>query len=50
MECDTIEALRTILEYLHDDEKKNWQETGKPDDHIYIDILNVTAWLDSGGD
>ena len=46
----TCESLRNILDYLHDDEKRNWEESGKPDDHIYTDILAVTAWLDGDGD
>jgi hypothetical protein len=51
MECETIESLRRILDYLHDDEKRHWEEDGKPkDDHIYLDIIEVTKWLDSGGD
>ncbi len=50
MDFETIESLRNILDYLHDDEEKHWQETGKPDDHVFTDLVRVTRWLDSGGD
>jgi len=47
MKSDVIESLRSILDYLHDDEKRDWEEIGKPDDHIYLDVIKVTEWLDS---
>jgi len=50
MNSETIESLRQILDYLHDDEERNWQEMEMPEDHIYNDIVRVTKWLDSGGD
>jgi len=48
MNSETIESLRQILDYLHDDEKRNWEEAGRPkDSHIFNDIVRVTEWLDS---
>ena len=47
MKADVIESLRSILDYLHDDEKKDWEATGKPDGHYYLDVIKVTEWLDS---
>jgi hypothetical protein len=48
MDFKTIESLREILDYLHKDEKRHWEESGKPKDgHIYHDVLRVTEWLDS---
>ena len=46
MKFDTIEALRNILEYLKEAEGKHWEESWKPEGHIYLDILAVERWLD----
>jgi hypothetical protein len=45
MTDDVLESLRRILDYLHDDEMKNWDENDCPTDHIYIDIRRVMNWL-----
>ena len=51
MDIETIESLREILDYLRPDERKHWEEAGKPaSGHIHHDITRVTAWLDAGGE
>jgi hypothetical protein len=50
------EDIKTIIEYLHDDEAKNFEEcymddNGKidykeEDNHIYLIILRVKNWLE----
>ncbi len=51
MDFETIDSLRQILDYLRADAEKNWLGAGRPaSDHIFHDILRVTAWLDAGGD
>lgn len=48
MDFATIESLRQILDYLHDDEEKDWLASGAPEDgHIFCDIKRVIKWLDS---
>jgi hypothetical protein len=45
MTDEVLESLRRILDYLHDDELKNWDENDCPTDHIYIDIRRVMNWM-----
>jgi hypothetical protein len=42
-------ALLAVLDYLEDDEKKNWQETGRPANHIYQSIKILRDWIASEG-
>lgn len=49
MDFETIDALRSIIDYLKDDEKKNWEEMDRPDEHIYMDIIKVEKYLDGDG-
>ena len=42
----TYRSLSAILEYLCEDERKHWEELGKPDDHIYTHIQRVQTWAD----
>lgn len=37
-------ALDGIIGYLLDEEK-HWEESGKPDNHIWISVQAVQAWL-----
>ena len=39
------ESLQRILDYLHDDQIKDWDDKDCPNDHIYIDIRRVMGWL-----
>jgi hypothetical protein len=34
--------LKTLIDYLYKDEHKNWEEWGKPEDHIFhaVNALN----------
>ena len=33
------EAVIHLLDYLWKDEQKHWQESGKPQKHIYFDLI-----------
>lgn len=37
--------LKKILDYLYRDEKKHWEETNKPKEHIFVSIRNLTTAL-----
>ena len=37
--------LERLLDYVEADERKNWEETGKPKTHIYNDISKLRKWL-----
>jgi hypothetical protein len=39
------EALARLVDYLYRDEKRNFEETGKPPDHIFRDILVLGEML-----
>lgn len=47
MPANTRESLNTILNYLWEDECKNWEAAGKPEVHIYHDIKEVADYLDT---
>lgn len=42
----TISALESILFYLQAEEKKHWQESGRPKEHIYHSIKELANFLD----
>ena len=39
------EALARIVAYLYRDEERDFQETGKPPDHIFRDVLVLGEML-----
>lgn len=38
-------SLDEIIDYLYSEERQNWEEAGKPDDHIYLHLDRVMIWL-----
>lgn len=46
---ETQKALGRLIEYLHDDERKHWEEAGKPAKHIFLDLVEVMAWAEVSG-
>lgn len=40
-------SLCEIVNYLHADERKHWEEAEKPAVHIYHDVHRVAKWLDT---
>ena len=45
-----VDSIRNLIDYLKEDEQKNWEELDKPSNHIYNDIIKVEKWLDGGGE
>jgi hypothetical protein len=45
MDEKTYKSLLNILDYLKD-EKRDWEENGKPENHIYNDIQRLSNWAD----
>jgi hypothetical protein len=45
MDEKTQNSLQEIIAYLIHDERKAWEAEGKPDSHIYNDIIRVDDWL-----
>ncbi len=46
MTIKTYRSLYVMLEYLENEEKKHYEESGQPESHIYRDIERVREWLD----
>ena len=46
------ESIYEVLDYLWSDAKKEWEESGQPDSHIFLDLRLVDFWLaeNTGGD
>lgn len=40
------ESLHALVQYFYRDERKHWQESGRPKAHIFHDVERVAAWLD----
>jgi hypothetical protein len=46
MDEKTYESVRAVVEYLLHDEKRDWEESGKPKGHIYTHIKRLADWAD----
>ena len=42
---DLKENLQKIVDYMWQDEYKDWEELDNPDDHIFHAINNIKNWL-----
>ena len=47
MNRDTFKSLVKVLHYLATDEERDWEASGKPDNHIYNDIERLMGWADA---
>jgi hypothetical protein len=45
MNKEQKESLEAVIDYFIDDEEKHYEESGKPDNHIYKDILVLKELL-----
>lgn len=50
MDKETRGSLNEIINYLHADERRHWEELDKPAHHIFHDIERVVDWLASTRD
>ena len=41
------QEIENIIEYLKESESKHFEESNKPKDHIFRDVLAVEDWLNS---
>ena len=47
---DTLTAIRTLVDYLRDDERRHYLEQleqGEGEGHVYLAIAEVDRWLNS---
>ena len=42
----TYRSVLAILAYLMPEEKRHWEESGKPRGHIYDDIARLEKWAE----
>lgn len=41
------EDLKQILNYLWEDEKRNFEESGKPKKHMFKEIKRIADWIEN---
>lgn len=46
MDKQTISKLEEVVSYLHATERKHWEESNKPKEHIYHAVHSLAKWLD----
>lgn len=48
MDIETMEALREVIEYLREDEEKDFEATDEQDrsNHIFNSVLKLEQYLD----
>lgn len=46
MDKQIYDSLLVIVDYLYDDERKDYEANNKPATHIYLDLVRVSAYLD----
>lgn len=44
MNQEELIALKKVISYLWDDEKKNWDELNRPDSHIFVSLLQLNGF------
>lgn len=44
MDSETYLSLQSLLDYVREDECRDWEESGRPFNHIYLDIVRLDGW------
>ena len=44
-----LESLRSLIDYVYDDEQQSFEAADGPEDHIFEDIRRIDAWLNKLG-
>lgn len=45
MTPELIASLEKLIEYVWRDEELNWEEAGRPPEHIFIEIKKINDYL-----
>ena len=45
MDEETKKCLREVLDYFIDDERRHYEESDKPNKHIFTSLKRVEEWL-----
>jgi hypothetical protein len=46
MDNETLESLRQVLDYMEDEELRDWISQGYPYEHIFNHVRRVKVWSD----
>jgi len=46
MNAQTYRSVLAILAYLMPEERRHWEEDGKPKNHIYHHVRRLMEWVD----
>jgi hypothetical protein len=46
IDATTLGHVRKLVNYLYEDEMKDWENEGYPIDHIGASVATVADWLD----
>ena len=41
------DRIYAVVKYLYEDEKKHYDESDRPDDHIFLDVIALKNYLES---
>lgn len=44
MDEETYESLQRVVKYLLPEESRHWEESGKPKQHIYKDVIRLKQY------
>ncbi len=48
MKPELLVDLEDLIQYVWEDEEKNWEEAGRPEKHIFITIKRLNDYLADG--
>ncbi len=48
MDDKTRDAVKAVVDYLYDDECKDFKSSGEPEDHIFRHVRRLQLFLDPG--
>ena len=46
MDERTYQSVLAVLEYLWKEEQRHWEESGEPDNHIFLHLKQLASWAD----
>lgn len=41
----TMASIKAVVQYLYEDEQKHWEESGRPDGHIFQDVKQLKKFV-----
>ncbi len=47
MPFEVQDSIQALVEYLYEEERRHWEESGRPAAHIFSHVTRVADWLES---